>query len=73
MKKSLIVIEETNAGYSVYSPDLPGCISTGRTREEVQHNMREAIDFHLEGMRLDGMEEVATASALLAVGSFMTK
>lgn len=56
MKKFLIVIEETSTGYSAYSPDLPGCVSTGRTRDEVEHNMREAIDFHLDGMRLEGIE-----------------
>jgi predicted RNase H-like HicB family nuclease len=55
MKKYLIVIEETSTGYSAYSPDLDGCVSTGRTREEVQRNMREAIEFHLEGMRLEGL------------------
>ena len=55
MKKYLIVIEETTTGYSAYSPDLRGCISTGRTREEVERNMRAAIEFHLEGMRLEGM------------------
>lgn len=55
MKKYLIVIEETTTGYSAYSPDLLGCISTGRTREEVERNMREAIEFHVEGMRLEGM------------------
>jgi predicted RNase H-like HicB family nuclease len=55
MKKFLIVVEETSTGYSAYSPDLPGCVSTGRTREDVEHNMRGAIDFHLEGMRLEGM------------------
>jgi predicted RNase H-like HicB family nuclease len=56
MKKFLMVIEETSTGYSAYSPDLLGCISTGGTREEVERNMREAIEFHLEGMRLEGME-----------------
>jgi len=54
MKKYLIVIEETGTGFSAYSPDLPGCISTGRTRAEVEVNMREAIAFHLEGLREDG-------------------
>jgi len=56
MKKYLIVIEETSTGYSAYSPDLPGCVSTGHTREEVESNMREAIEFHVEGMRLEGLE-----------------
>ncbi len=56
MRKYLIVIEETPTGYSGYSPDLDGCVSTGRTREEVERNMREAIEFHLEGLRLEGLE-----------------
>jgi len=54
MKKYLIVIEETGTGYSAYSPDLPGCVSTGATRTEVEKNMREAISFHLDGLREDG-------------------
>ena len=41
--------------YSAYSPDLPGCVSTGATREEVESNMREAIEFHLEGLRLESL------------------
>jgi len=55
MKRFLIVIEQTETGYSAYSPDLPGCISTGRTESEVQMNMRDAIEFHLAGLREDGM------------------
>lgn len=54
MKKHLIVIEPIKTGFSAYSPDLPGCVSTGRTREEVEHNMREAIAFHLDGLREEG-------------------
>jgi predicted RNase H-like HicB family nuclease len=54
MKKYLIVVEQTNTGFSAYSPDLPGCASTGRTREDVEQNMREAIAFHLDGLREDG-------------------
>ncbi|MGA2428992.1 MAG: type II toxin-antitoxin system HicB family antitoxin [Candidatus Acidiferrum sp.] len=54
MKKYLIVVEQTKTGYSAYSPDLPGCVSTGRTREDVERNMREAIAFHLEGLREEG-------------------
>ena len=46
-----IIIEPTGTGYSAYSPDLLGCVATGATREEVEHNMREAIEFHLEGLR----------------------
>ena len=54
MKKYLIVVEPTQTGFSAYSPDLPGCVSTGRTREEVEQNMREAIAFHLDGLREEG-------------------
>ncbi len=54
MKKYLIVIEETSTGFSAYSPDLPGCVSTGATREEVEQNMHEAIEFHLDGLRTSG-------------------
>ncbi len=50
----LIVIEKTTTGYSAYSPDLDGCIATGSSREEVEQNMREAMDFHLEGLRHEG-------------------
>ena len=52
----LIVIEPSQTGYSAYSPDLPGCVSTGGTREEVERNMREAIAFHLEGLREENDE-----------------
>jgi predicted RNase H-like HicB family nuclease len=54
MKRYLIVVEETQTGFSAYSPDLPGCVSTGRTREDVEKNMQEAISLHLDGMREEG-------------------
>jgi len=54
MSRYLIIIESTGTGYSAYSPDLPGCIATGSTREEVEHQMHEAIEFHIEGLRLAG-------------------
>jgi len=47
--KYLIVIEPASTGFSAYSPDLPGCVSTGLTRQECESNMREAIEFHREG------------------------
>lgn len=50
MQKFLIVIEKAGNNYSAYSPDLPGCIATGETVEEVEKNMYEAIKMHLEGM-----------------------
>jgi len=54
MNRYLIVIEKTSTGYSAYSPDLLGCVSTGTTIEEVKENMKEAIQFHLEGMKEEG-------------------
>jgi predicted RNase H-like HicB family nuclease len=53
MHRFLVVIEETDTGYSAYSPDLPGCIATGKTREEVEKNMHEAIGLHVEGLLED--------------------
>lgn len=52
--KYLVVFERSRTGYSAYLPDLPGCAATGRTRRAVMKNMREAIEFHLEGLREDG-------------------
>ncbi|MGH8202064.1 MAG: type II toxin-antitoxin system HicB family antitoxin [Steroidobacteraceae bacterium] len=49
-----IVIENAGANYSAYVPDLPGCVATGATPEEVEASIREAIELHLEGMRQDG-------------------
>lgn len=54
MSRYLIILEPTETGFSAYSPDLPGCVSTGKTREEVQKNMKTAIEFHLEGLRSQG-------------------
>ena len=53
--KYLIVLEKTATGFSAYSPDLPGCIATGETEAEVTANMKEAIEFHLDGLREEGM------------------
>ena len=50
-----IVIEKAANNYSAYVPDLPGCIATGATREETETLIREAIEFHLAGMREDGL------------------
>jgi predicted RNase H-like HicB family nuclease len=54
MSRYLIVVEVTGTGFSAYSPDLPGCVATGATREEVEREMQEAIEFHIEGLRLAG-------------------
>ncbi len=50
----LIVIERSETGYSAYSPDHDGCVATGPTKDEVEHNMREAIEFHIDGLRQEG-------------------
>ncbi len=50
----LVIIEKAESNYGAYSPDLPGCVATGETLSEVEENMRDAIEFHLEGMRLHG-------------------
>ena len=54
MHRFLVVIEKANGNYSAYSPDLPGCIATGSTREETERNIHEAIQMHVEGMLEDG-------------------
>ena len=53
--KYAVVIEKTEGNYSAYAPDLPGCVAVGDTLEEVEEAMREAIEFHLEGMRQEGL------------------
>ena len=51
MKEYLVVFEKAEHNFAAYVPDLPGCVSTGETREEVEANIREAIEFHLDGLR----------------------
>jgi predicted RNase H-like HicB family nuclease len=53
-KSYLVVVEETESGYSAYSPDVPGCVATGASRDEVETNMREAMAFHFEGLQEEG-------------------
>ncbi|GAI93975.1 unnamed protein product [marine sediment metagenome] len=50
MYKYLVIFEKAGNNYSAYSPDIPGCIATGSTRDEVEKNIREAISFHIEGL-----------------------
>ena len=49
-----VVIEKADGNFSAYVPDLPGCVATGSTIEEAEAAIREAIEFHLEGLRADG-------------------
>ena len=53
--KYAIVIEKAENNYSAYVPDLPGCVATGSSIEETESEIREAIEFHLEGIREDGL------------------
>ncbi len=53
--KYLIVIEETATGYSAYAPDVPGCIATGRARDEVEREMKAAIALHVDGLKAEGL------------------
>ena len=57
MKRYLVVIEPTQTGFSAYSPDLPGCVSTSRTREEIEQNMHEAIAFRVDVLREKGQTD----------------
>ncbi|HJN86812.1 MAG: type II toxin-antitoxin system HicB family antitoxin [Dehalococcoidia bacterium] len=51
--KYAVVYEKAANNFSAYVPDLPGCVATGATQEEVKRNILDAIEFHLEGMRLE--------------------
>jgi predicted RNase H-like HicB family nuclease len=55
MKKYIVIFEKTDTGYSVYVPDLPGCIATGKTKNIAENNIYEAIRFHLEGLKLENL------------------
>jgi predicted RNase H-like HicB family nuclease len=55
MHRFLVVIERADKNYSAYSPDLPGCVATGETREEVERNIHEAIRMHVQGLREDNL------------------
>lgn len=55
MYRYLIVIEKAEGNYSAYSPDLPGCVATGKTREEAEENMQVAIEMHVRGLIEDGL------------------
>jgi predicted RNase H-like HicB family nuclease len=53
--KYAVVIETTATGFSAYVPDLPGCVTTGSSVDEVEREIQEAIRFHLDGLREDGI------------------
>ena len=55
MRRFLIIIERADGNYSAYSPDLPGYVATGKTREETEKNMYEAIEMHIRGLTEDNL------------------
>ena len=71
MKKYLIIVEKTETGYSAFSPDVPGCGSTVDTKEEVERNIQEAIEFYLEGLRQEGYDlaEPSTYSSYIDIAA----
>ena len=71
MKKYRIIIEKANTGYSAYSPDVPGCAATGRTKEEVETNIREAIQFHIDGLKQEGYEVPEPSTAPTSDSSYV--
>ncbi len=54
MREFAVLYERGDRNWSAYVPDLPGCVATGRTREEIEQRIREAITFHIEGLLMDG-------------------
>ena len=63
MYKYLVIFEKAGDNYSAYSPDIPGCIATGATRDEAENSIREAIGFHIEGLVEDGLPLPEPASS----------
>lgn len=53
--KYVIIVEKAGANYSAHAPDLPGCVATGKTVEETVSRIKEVIEFHLEGMKNEGL------------------
>lgn len=56
MHDYLVVFEKAEANWAGYCPDLPGCVTTGSSREQAEANMAEALQFHVEGLREEGQE-----------------
>jgi predicted RNase H-like HicB family nuclease len=54
--KILVVVERTDSGYSAFAPDVPGCVATGPSQEDVERSIRDAIEFHFEGLRAEGID-----------------
>lgn len=70
MHRYLIVIEKADDNYSAYSPNLPGCVATGKSIEQVKRNMHGAIEMHLQGLREDKLPipEPSSSADYVSVG-----
>jgi predicted RNase H-like HicB family nuclease len=68
----MVIVEKGNDSFGMYVPDLPGCVAVGETREEALRLIREAIEFHLEGMREEGLPipEPLSSGEYVEVGAF---
>ncbi len=55
MMNYLVILEKGEEGWGAYSPDVPGCIATGKTREDAARQYKEALEFHIEGLRIEGL------------------
>lgn len=69
MKEYLVIYEPAEENWAAYAPDVPGCIATGKSRTEVERTFREAIAFHFEGLRQEGLPipEPSTEAGRVAV------
>lgn len=67
MYKYVVIVEKTENNYSAYSPDLSGCIATGKTVEETIKRMKEAIEFHIEGLKIEGLSIPKPSSTVATV------
>ena len=56
MNRYLIIVEKAKGNFSAYSPDVPGCVATGATREEAEKEMHHALKMHFDGMKEDGLQ-----------------
>lgn len=70
MKRYIVIYERAPRNWSAYVPDLPGCIATGKSRDEVERLIREAIEMHIDGMREEGLPipEPTTETGAVEVG-----
>ncbi len=62
MMRYAVVIEQANGNYSAYVPDLPGCVATGASVADVERDIRDAIRFHIDGLKEDGLPVPAPTS-----------